>query len=969
MFSDIEWTTIIIEHSTGIQISNNVLENNNVGIGTHDMHNNIIKQNEIKNTLQSAIMLCGHSSSNSVFENVINDANLALNLCSNAANNEFFQNTISNIERSIVHGDGTFQTHLPSNENKIYNNNLHGTLIIESIPKEHSSLPLPIGGNYWSDYDSDAEGCTDSNYDNICDSPLGDSYNGLDTLPWNIPDGWKTTISSDGDITAEATSLDGIPISFPVSASKNGQSVTVTCDHTSGSTFPLGTTQIICSTAEGRTISFMVNVEDSTPPTINAPADFEVNTDYAEGISVEFDVTATDLIGLSSPASCNMESGSMFPLGESVITCTATDTSGNTGIASFKIKVVTDIEPPVINVPSDITVDATSQSGASVEYPTVTATDPFGIMEGPTCDRPSNAFFQVGTTIVKCTAKNNNGFVSETTFSVKVTPFIPPIPEPIPEPEQPDVIEPEIPQFTPQTLTFYVEPLPNWAYYANDVVDIATHTWKESNINLEFFETSSPSQADFRVQWVKEFGVEHVGYALGSQFIEVGLGDSNCGGNWQPYSETYVANIMIHEVGHILGVEHNNDPSNIMHPIIPYYEYGLIEQNSILAENYAQFIPLCTNRDVTNFDYYVETDDPSYGFSVYFVPSANEFDSLQSTGSFDYFSGNGCHVENMLSVGGSCNNVSSGSGILIVMGDTTTKPLANITIKIEEDIRNKKSWTDIADQSNTQATLGSSLEIPDVLQYGSKPILDFVDQSKDTSHYVKSYLTELQFRHWFDTNFPDYTIYEGIGISKQEYQMTINDLCSTTSYAACKHLATPTSVLTESEPTPTSVLTESEPTPTSVLTESEPTPTSCGEGTVLKDNECVIEEEKGGGCLIATAAFGSEMAPQVQFLRELRDNTVLQTQSGTSFMTGFNQFYYSFSPAVADYERGNPVFKEAVKLTLTPLLTSLAILNYVDIDTEQEMLGYGIGVILLNIGMYFVAPAVVIISLKKRFKF
>ena len=125
-------------------------------------------------------------------------------------------------------------------------------------------------------------------------------------------------------------------------------------------------------------------------------------------------------------------------------------------------------------------------------------------------------------------------------------------------------------------------------------------------------------------------------------------------------------------------------------------------------------------------------------------------------------------------------------------------------------------------------------------------------------------------------------------------------------------------------------------------------------------------ESNGGGCLIATATFGSEMTSQVQFLRELRDNTVLQTQAGTSFMTGFNQFYYSFSPAVADYERENPVFKEAVKLTLTPLLTSLTLLNYVDIDTEQEMLGYGIGVILLNIGMYFVVPAVLIMSVKKR---
>ena len=127
-----------------------------------------------------------------------------------------------------------------------------------------------------------------------------------------------------------------------------------------------------------------------------------------------------------------------------------------------------------------------------------------------------------------------------------------------------------------------------------------------------------------------------------------------------------------------------------------------------------------------------------------------------------------------------------------------------------------------------------------------------------------------------------------------------------------------------------------------------------------------LEKSNGGGCLIATAAFGSELAPQVQQLRELRDNTVLQTESGTSFMTGFNHFYYSFSPAIADYERENPTFKEAVKLILAPLLTSLTLLQYADIDSESEMLGYGIGVILLNIGMYFVAPAVLIMKIGKR---
>jgi len=123
----------------------------------------------------------------------------------------------------------------------------------------------------------------------------------------------------------------------------------------------------------------------------------------------------------------------------------------------------------------------------------------------------------------------------------------------------------------------------------------------------------------------------------------------------------------------------------------------------------------------------------------------------------------------------------------------------------------------------------------------------------------------------------------------------------------------------------------------------------------------------GGGCLIATATYGSELAPQVQQLRELRDNTLLQSSSGAAFMDGFNSFYYSFSPTIADWERENPVLKETVKLVITPLLTSLSILNYVDMDSEAKVLGYGIGLIFLNVGMYFAAPAIAIIHLKKKF--
>jgi len=130
-----------------------------------------------------------------------------------------------------------------------------------------------------------------------------------------------------------------------------------------------------------------------------------------------------------------------------------------------------------------------------------------------------------------------------------------------------------------------------------------------------------------------------------------------------------------------------------------------------------------------------------------------------------------------------------------------------------------------------------------------------------------------------------------------------------------------------------------------------------------QQTETTIDE--GGGCLIATATFGSELAPQVQQLRELRDNKLLQTESGTSFMKSFNDFYYSFSPEIADYERENPVFREAVKLAITPMISSLSILNYVDMDSEAEVLGYGISLIILNLGMYFVAPALLIHRFRK----
>lgn len=111
--------------------------------------------------------------------------------------------------------------------------------------------------------------------------------------------------------------------------------------------------------------------------------------------------------------------------------------------------------------------------------------------------------------------------------------------------------------------------------------------------------------------------------------------------------------------------------------------------------------------------------------------------------------------------------------------------------------------------------------------------------------------------------------------------------------------------------------------------------------------------------------YGTELAPQVQMLREVRDDVLFGTKSGATFMAGFDEFYYSFSPAVADLERQSPTFREVIKMTITPMLYTLSILQFADIDSESEMLGYGIGIIVLNGIMYFVIPAVLITRLKR----
>ncbi|HVX02021.1 MAG TPA: ABC transporter substrate-binding protein [Nitrososphaera sp.] len=124
------------------------------------------------------------------------------------------------------------------------------------------------------------------------------------------------------------------------------------------------------------------------------------------------------------------------------------------------------------------------------------------------------------------------------------------------------------------------------------------------------------------------------------------------------------------------------------------------------------------------------------------------------------------------------------------------------------------------------------------------------------------------------------------------------------------------------------------------------------------------------GCLIATAAFGSELTPQVQYLRNFREHYILSTVSGSAFMNAFNTVYYSFSPQVADYERQQPWLQATVKAAVYPLFGILMASERVYAsaaggDTGAVAAG---AVASALIGAVYLWPAALSVRLQSRFK-
>jgi len=246
-----------------------------------------------------------------------------------------------------------------------------------------------------------------------------------------VRDTTPPAVTVPADVTAEATGPDGAVVSYGDASASDvvDGTLTPTCSQASGQQFPLGTTKVTCTATDvagnrGED-SFTVKVVDTTPPTVQTPANLQVGNDAgAKGASaVSYGpATATDLVdGTGDTVDCTPASGSAFPLGITTVTCTATDEVGNTGSAEFTVE-VQDQNKPVVYVPSAITVEATSPDGATAGWNSeaVSAVDDVDGAVPATCDKNAGDTFPVGTTTVTCTAKDKAGNKADNTFTVTV---------------------------------------------------------------------------------------------------------------------------------------------------------------------------------------------------------------------------------------------------------------------------------------------------------------------------------------------------------------------------------------------------------------------------------------------------------------------------------------------------------------------------------------------------------------------
>jgi len=198
------------------------------------------------------------------------------------------------------------------------------------------------------------------------------------TFTVTIRDTTPPAIVCSSNLVRECTGLSGTPVAYTTTASDLCDSnVLVSCSPPSGSLFPLGTTTVACTATDDATnhstCTFTVTIRDTTPPVIVCSRHLGLEGTSPSGTPVAYTTTASDLCDSNVTVACYPISGSLFPLGTTEVSCTATDDATNRSTCTFTVTIL-DTTPPVITCKSNLTLEWVPGSVPVFDLPTASDT-------------------------------------------------------------------------------------------------------------------------------------------------------------------------------------------------------------------------------------------------------------------------------------------------------------------------------------------------------------------------------------------------------------------------------------------------------------------------------------------------------------------------------------------------------------------------------------------------------------------
>jgi len=229
----------------------------------------------------------------------------------------------------------------------------------------------------------------------------------------------------------------------------------------------------------------------------------------------------------------------------------------------------------------------------------------------------------------------------------------------------------------------YVESIPASATNIENTVLSAVKFW-ESRVDVKFEIVDSINGANLILKFVQELPDPYGGFVFNGKLVKIGLGNSNCDGNWHPFDEQTITLLITHELGHVMGFKHSQDQNTIMYSSIGYAKYSQIKESYTLNPGESLFIQGCTLRPDTSYHYEIFTDDSGKKIDYFFIPSKIEYQNFLNGKQFKYYSDPDCLDLNRSGQIGICRNVSDNAGLLLIAPRTENESQFSVKVLLQE---------------------------------------------------------------------------------------------------------------------------------------------------------------------------------------------------------------------------------------------------------------------------------------------